>query len=51
MLLALRDKYPSAQLTVLQAGASSEETPLPGGIQQLALEPGAIQQTLNGLVL
>lgn len=51
VLLALRDKYPSAQLTVLQAGASSGETPLPGGIQQLALEPGAIQQTLNGLVL
>ena len=51
VLLALGDKYPSAQLTVLQGGSASKEAPLPAGARRILLTPGQVAQNLNGLTL
>ena len=51
VLLALGDKYPSAQLTVLQGGSTSKEAPLPAGARRILLTPGQVAQNLNGLTL
>lgn len=51
VLLALGDKYPSAQLTVLQGGSASKEPPLPAGARRILLTPGQVAQNLNGLTL
>ena len=51
VLLALGDKYPSAQLTVLQGGSASKEAPLPAGARRILLTPGQVAHNLNGLTL
>ncbi|MGI6255882.1 MAG: DUF58 domain-containing protein [Acutalibacter sp.] len=49
-LSLLEDRFPSAQLTVLQPSPAGEE-PLPAGVSRILLEPGLLPQRLNGLTL